>query len=165
MSQLYKNRFLERVISWVLYWTQIINWTPYVNSIEVLCPVGLLCRIPVRLFLSAENLIFPAIGFKPSLLHAGNWVGSQGGAASIVMKLRFTREFVVFQAAYFLHGTKNAALTEEILNGKLHFLRSALSRRDFFILPSSLIFLLIFVSKRFNESKMHLNKCDTNFTK
>ena len=81
------------------------------------------------------------------------------------MKLRFTREFVVFQAAYFLHGTKNAALTEEILNGKLHFLRSALSRRDFFILPSSLIFLLIFVSKRFNESKMHLNKCDTNFTK
>ena len=92
-------------------------------------------------------------------------VGSQGGAASIVMKLRFTREFVVFQAAYFLHGTKNAALTEEILNGKLHFLRSALSRRDFFILPSSLIFLLIFVPKRFNESKMHLNKCDTNFTK
>lgn len=72
-------------------------------------------------------------------------VGSQGGTASIVMKLRFTREFIVFQAAYFLHGTKNAALTEEI--------------------KTSLIFLLIFVPKRFNESQMHLNKCDTNFTK
>ena len=165
MPQLYKNRFLERVISWVLYWTQIISWKSYVNSIEVLCPEGLLCRIPVRLLLSAENLIFPAIGFKPSLLHAGNWSRESRRCCEHRHEAKFTREFVVFQAAYFLHGTKNAALTEEILNGKLHFLHNALSRRDFFILPSSLIFLLIFVSKRFNESKMHLNKCDTNFTK